>query len=772
MKLPEEVIEYCKKKLVMRSTTTGRAHNGERFSRSMEEYNEFIKDAIIDTATGSLYRPSCGALYVKGDGKTYFDVYSLVGCSVFTAYKAYRPGKAHLVLGTRRSAELLRKEKIRGKAEEMYVPYSDEMMIGVRIFKDRTFVPLFLDKDENVVTRVWNPGETTNKFYPVEDAFKDKKLRRKGKGNVPSFLSESPDIRKGILYALGRGCSTYFDDATVKIVKEIFPPNDPYVVEFARKSGGDKGCTIKTNVHLVELLESSLRLRSASAENTIKDIREIAAAEFEKARYIRRRLSSQFVLLSKHDDWIIALMRHYAIHKYDTYAVNTKTGKHYALNSDGSPMPFVMSRLDGNRVLLNGKDEDLGDSQLSKIIKSNPPQIDRREAEIAGVIIVSMDPCVLNAISKSGGNYIEQALTLNLNNIAGCLLNRSITTMDKAAIDANKKRMLERYTNGGWYSRTAGFGDAIWTILSDRTSLTKAFDLPMAKIRLIEELIDKNTKKESRGNEGCSIRMNDVMSLFQDVNYASLDDETFKGVVNISAAREGRNGGGSLADVWRELPDNMKAAGSGLNLLRKLSAYGEDFGTYKDYLRMRREVGNLPNNALDEEAFELFPQKERVAALHDRLVRKKTEFENMGRAERLKVMNQAYENGPYKKAKKVDWEGEESDKYIIVATKKLEELDVESNTLHHCVSSYKDSVMQGVEYIVFLRKKDNPDVPFITMDIDPSWKVRQIHGKYNSDVDSMPDGKEIMDFLNRWADAKQFIKKDSLSGHYGALCHM
>lgn len=772
MNLPEEVIKICQKKLVMRSTTTGRAHNGERFSRSMEEYNEFTKDAIIDTATGSLYRPSCGALYVKGDGKTYFDVYFLVGCSVFTAYKSYRPGKAHLVLGLRRSSELLRKDKIRGKMEEKYLPDSDDMPIGVRIFKDRTITMIYSDKNGKLLAKEWDSVAGKKTMHPLEDAFKNKKLRCKGKSSVPTFLSEAPDVRKGVLYALGRGCSTHFDDATVKIVKEIFPPNDPYVVEFARKSGGDKGCTIKTNLHLVELLESTLRLRSESAENTLKSIREIAAAEFEKARYIRRRLSSQFILLSKHDDWLIALMRHYAINKYDTYAVNTKTGKHYALNSDGSPMPFVMSRLDGNRVLINGKDEDLGDSQIAKIIKSNPPQIDRREAEIAGVVIVSMDPCILNAISKSGGNYIEQALTLQLNNIAGCLLNRSITTMDKSAIDSNRERMRERYTNGGWYSRTAGFGDAIWTILSEKSSLPKAFDLPMAKIRLIEELIDKNTKKEGRGNEGCSIRMNDVLSLFHDVNYASLDDETFKGVVNISAAREGRNGGGSLADVWRELPDNMKAAGSGLNLLRKLSAYGEDFGTYKDYLRMRREVGNLPNHALDEEAFELFPQKDRVAALHDRLVRKKTEFENMGRAERLKVMNQAYENGPYKKAKKVDWEGEESDKYIIVATKKLEELDVESNTLHHCVSSYKDSVMQGVEYIVFLRKKDNPDVPFITMDIDPSWKVRQIHGKYNSDVDSMPDGKDIMDFLNRWADAKQFIKKDSLKGHYGALCHM
>jgi hypothetical protein len=183
-------------------------------------------------------------------------------------------------------------------------------------------------------------------------------------------------------------------------------------------------------------------------------------------------------------------------------------------------------------------------------------------------------------------------------------------------------------------------------------------------------------------------------------------------------------------------------------------------------------VKNIPGVTLDEVGFPLFPDSDRVEALHNRLVQKRTEYENLGKQEKLKRMNKAYEEGPYKKAKKLDFEGDEGDNYIIVACKKVEELDIESNTLHHCVSSYKDSVANGVEYIAFLRKKKEPEIPYITMDIDPRWKVRQIHGKYNSDLDDMDDGKEIKAFLEKWVQAKDFIDKDSLQGHYGALCHL
>lgn len=777
----------------MRSRFTGRVHNGDHLSRSVKEEKEFLSgNTILDNATNSMYSQT-GAFAIEGTTDKYFDVYFLSGCSMFTHFKAYAPGRAHLFLGVRRPSRLLREKKIRkgSKTEAEYFnncrSYGCELStaIGVRIYADRSYDYLFADGEENMLVlrneHTKNKNGTTStqiKLVSVDDVLNDKKSRRNSDedtvgNNIPKTLSThimfAPDIDEGERTCPTQRCGVYsLSERAKKIVEKVFPENSPLVCAFAEKQG-DYVCSrrkITTGKHLHEFITTPLRVKSQKTHDTLNEIKTLAAGMFEDARPYRRRLSSQYALIKICGDWLITLIRQYASNHYEVYAMNLKTNQRYAINTAGASMPFVVSRISKTRVILQGTEESLDKTQLGKIIKANPPSIDRREADVAGLHIVTFDTCLLSAMRKGYGNFIEQAASLDLKNIISCILDDTINAIPKYDIEDKKSDLRSKMNSGRYYYyyRDDMFDSRAVTLNSGATNLAKAFDLPMAKVRLLDKLL----MEYSRDNK-TDVRLNLISGLFN-VNLGSLDDETFKQAVLLSV-KSSRSNSSGLMDLFRELPESDRSS-DGLVLLKKMAAYSDVFGTLRDYWRLRKEVKNIPGVTLDEVGFPLFPDSDRVEALHNRLVQKRTEYENLGKQEKLKRMNKAYEEGPYKKAKKLDFEGDEGDNYIIVACKKVEELDIESNTLHHCVSSYKDSVANGVEYIAFLRKKKEPEIPYITMDIDPRWKVRQIHGKYNSDLDDMDDGKEIKAFLEKWVQAKDFIDKDSLQGHYGALCHL
>lgn len=85
--------------------------------------------------------------------------------------------------------------------------------------------------------------------------------------------------------------------------------------------------------------------------------------------------------------------------------------------------------------------------------------------------------------------------------------------------------------------------------------------------------------------------------------------------------------------------------------------------------------------------------------------------------------------------------------YSIIACKDLSDLVKEGSELKHCVGSYAESVSLGNEYILFLRKNNDLNTPYFTIDITPDKKVRQIHGKCNCDITD-----EIKPFIKKWMD--------------------
>jgi hypothetical protein len=97
------------------------------------------------------------------------------------------------------------------------------------------------------------------------------------------------------------------------------------------------------------------------------------------------------------------------------------------------------------------------------------------------------------------------------------------------------------------------------------------------------------------------------------------------------------------------------------------------------------------------------------------------------------------------------WEFEDGD-YIVVAPTNPSELGVEGINLHHCVKSYVDRVANGVTNIMFIRKREEPDIPFFTVEVSNDNSIEQIHGFANRNMDTEPD---MIPFVTKWASQKK-----------------
>lgn len=185
---------------------------------------------------------------------------------------------------------------------------------------------------------------------------------------------------------------------------------------------------------------------------------------------------------------------------------------------------------------------------------------------------------------------------------------------------------------------------------------------------------------------------------------------------------------------------------------RRFSAY-----YYRDYLRMRKD---LP--LAIKRQWPKCPNLEKytIEEWHDRILRAYHNLQKEIAAEKNRVQQSKYFEEVYPKAKEFELADEV---YSVICPEQITSLLLEGRTLHHCVGSYINSVASGNEYILFLRKTDDIDTPFFTINILPNKKVRQIHGRCNC---NLPD--EIKPFIKKWADKFGL----DISNCNGIYCHL
>ena len=87
--------------------------------------------------------------------------------------------------------------------------------------------------------------------------------------------------------------------------------------------------------------------------------------------------------------------------------------------------------------------------------------------------------------------------------------------------------------------------------------------------------------------------------------------------------------------------------------------------------------------------------------------------------------------------------------YISIIAKKPSELITEGDALHHCVGrmNYDQKFAREETLIFFIRMKEKPEVPFVTIEYSPSQKrVLQCYG----DHDTKPEDSVIEFVHKKW----------------------
>lgn len=98
-----------------------------------------------------------------------------------------------------------------------------------------------------------------------------------------------------------------------------------------------------------------------------------------------------------------------------------------------------------------------------------------------------------------------------------------------------------------------------------------------------------------------------------------------------------------------------------------------------------------------------------------------------------------------------DCEENESDsikkqKFAMILPVDAQDLIREGKLMRHCVASYVDRVIKETSIIFFLRKVENLDTPYATIEVDSDMHIRQVKMKANSKLND----KAANDFIKKW----------------------
>lgn len=106
--------------------------------------------------------------------------------------------------------------------------------------------------------------------------------------------------------------------------------------------------------------------------------------------------------------------------------------------------------------------------------------------------------------------------------------------------------------------------------------------------------------------------------------------------------------------------------------------------------------------------------------------------------------------------------GHETKEFTIRAPKDTKELFEEGRILSHSVGSYTDIISKGDTCIMFVRRTDDPDTPWYTLEINEKlMKIPEIKGYCNRLVDEEME-VPLCKFLVRWADRNKLNIDEAL----------
>lgn len=497
--------------------------------------------------------------------------------------------------------------------------------------------------------------------------------------------------------------------------------------------------------------------------------------------------------LARREDWIIAVHLHYPAYTvcgdpedlvrdlnksyhiwYDCYACNVRTGKRYHVTSQRKMQLWDCDyQTWGMPLCLVGQsaEEVFEGTVMPKAMEKG---FDIFKGDRSKVI-----PGILAVLGDTPASRIfEQLVNCGLFNLAYDVMYGLIGPSSGTRTQ---------------YGRTSFPDDKMLLAYPAKkcpTSLCKALGMDMSKLRALDEMMQP-PGTQSEFIPGTFLpqapRMEELRRILN-VPWSSVGPEAFGKVCTLTAGmmmamaenewRVSSGYPGILGAIYRH--QEMLGRYSATELINKLAELCGEYregnkhvfvryvSDLQDYWNLRMELEEQSPGPLDEHAFPAWPRLVDITIKHNRLIPLVNNARHMYQSNRLKILNEKYQKHVLPKLKKFEYK---NDVFMISYPSILEELDTEGTILHHCVGSYKESVANGREYILFLRKTGKEDTPWYTIDVTPTGEVRQIHTSCNGNVGSDPECEAITAFLKEWADTVG-IKGETLKETYGLLCHV
>ena len=183
---------------------------------------------------------------------------------------------------------------------------------------------------------------------------------------------------------------------------------------------------------------------------------------------------------------------------------------------------------------------------------------------------------------------------------------------------------------------------------------------------------------------------------------------------------------------------------------------------YLDYLTIKDGLGFDMENTIYQ-----FPKN-----LRDAHLKANEEKTSKDLDVKIAIAERKYKNiqKRFEKAKKIYTY--EAEGLIIRPAKNAGEIVAEGRYLHHCVGgdNYLIAHNTGKDIILFLRKQEDPDTPYVTVELEPNGEIRQWYGKCDRKTNAKVNDKWLKDYikkLNRAAVSKEMKEQNKKGAKVG-----
>ena len=169
---------------------------------------------------------------------------------------------------------------------------------------------------------------------------------------------------------------------------------------------------------------------------------------------------------------------------------------------------------------------------------------------------------------------------------------------------------------------------------------------------------------------------------------------------------------------------------------------GKALITWNDYLKMAENEGYDLTDSIIR-----FPRDLKLR--HDQLVELGIQRKDEERLKGLKKLDDQIQHW-LPEAMHYSWQDKN---YLMIPARSCRELVEEGRALHHCVGNgdtYMKKMAEGESWILFLRKKEKPEKPYYTIEID---MVTDTIRQWYSELDRKPDREVISKVLHKFKSA-------------------